>query len=50
METTTAIENSGIIDEAMWLRAAANNPAFEDLTDPIEDIYTIADGKPVNDE
>lgn len=36
--------------KAQWLQAAANNPAFEFLNDPEEDIYTLADGKPVQDE
>lgn len=37
-------------DEAQWLRAAAANPAFEFLNDPKEDIYTLADGQPVQDD
>ncbi|HEY4232433.1 MAG TPA: hypothetical protein VGM76_03340 [Lacipirellulaceae bacterium] len=37
-------------DEKEWLRAAAFNPAFADLADPREDIYTLADGKPLGDE
>ncbi len=38
------------IDESLWLQAAASNPAFEYLQDPEEDIYTLADGRPVQDE
>ena len=34
------------IPEEDWLKAAASNPAFSDLYDPQEDIYTLADGKP----
>lgn len=34
------------IDEREWLQAAASNPAFDFLKDPIEDIYTLIDGKP----
>jgi len=34
------------LDEKLWLEAAGSNPAFEFLTDPAEDIYTAADGKP----
>ena len=34
------------LDEKLWLEAARSNPAFEFLTDPAEDIYTAADGKP----
>lgn len=37
-------------DEKLWLRAARSNPAFEFLTDPAEDIYTAADGKPFSDQ
>ena len=37
-------------DETEWLKAAASNPAFEFLKEPDEDIYTLADGKPVEDE
>jgi hypothetical protein len=40
----------GEIDEIEWLRAAATNPAFDFLKDPEEDIYTLEDGKPFNDE
>ena len=38
------------IDEAEWLRAASANPAFDFLKNPEEDIYTLADGRPFNDE
>ena len=34
-------------NEADWLKASLNNPAFEYLRDPEEDIYTISDGKPL---
>lgn len=34
-------------DETEWLKASLNNPAFEYLRDPEEDIYTIHDGKPL---
>ena len=37
-------------DEGDWLHAAALSPAFDFLRDPKEDIYTLADGKPVHDE
>lgn len=36
------------IDEAQWLKAAANNEAFDFLKAPEEDIYTLSDGKPFN--
>jgi hypothetical protein len=38
------------IDEQEWLRAAASNSAFDFLKDPSEDIYTLSDGKPFNDQ
>jgi hypothetical protein len=38
------------LDEAKWLQTAASNPAFEFLNNPEEDIYTLADGKPFEDE
>ena len=38
------------IDEGEWLRAASLNPAFDFLKDPTEDIYTLEDGKPFDDQ
>lgn len=37
------------IDEHEWLKAAANNPVFAFLHDPEEDIYTLEDGKPLDE-
>ncbi len=37
-------------DEAEWLQAAARNPAFDVLKDPREDVYTLADGEPFDDQ
>jgi hypothetical protein len=37
-------------EEAEWLRAAASNPVFADLAGPAEDIYSLADGKPFDDQ
>lgn len=34
------------LNESEWLQAAAHNPAFSDLNDPIEDIYSLNDGQP----
>jgi len=34
------------LSETEWLKASLNNPVFEYLRDPEEDIYTISDGKP----
>jgi hypothetical protein len=38
------------LDEREWLRTAAMNPAFDFLKEPEEDIYTLADGKPFDDQ
>jgi len=38
-----SLDDEGTENE--WLYAAARNPAFDDLKDPQEDIYTLADGK-----
>ena len=37
-------------NEAEWLKAAANNPAFDFLNNPEEDIYSPTDGKAFHDE
>ncbi len=36
------------ITEDEWMLSAANNPAFDFLKDPKEDIYSLQDGKPWN--
>jgi len=38
------------ISEQEWLHAAAVNPAFDFLKEPEEDIYTLADGRPFDDQ
>jgi len=37
-------------NETEWLQAAARNLAFAFLSEPEEDIYTLADGEPFHDE
>ncbi len=37
-------------DETEWLRAAARNPAFNYLKEAKEDIYSVTDGKPFDDQ
>jgi hypothetical protein len=37
-------------DESEWLQAAAHNEAFDFLSDPAEDIYSLTDGAPFHDE
>jgi hypothetical protein len=34
--------------ENEWLQAAAKNEAFDFLNEPDEDIYSLADGKPLD--
>jgi|CXWL01.1.fsa_nt_gi hypothetical protein len=38
------------IDEEEWLSAVSNNDVFEFLADDSENIYTLADGRPVEHE
>lgn len=35
------------LSETDWLEAAAHNPVFNFLQDPEQDIYSLADGKPI---
>jgi hypothetical protein len=43
-------ENDERAEEQQWLRAVSGNPAFAFLNDPEEDVYTLNDGKPLQDE
>ena len=36
------------IEEKEWLYSISNNPSFDFLKEPSEDIYLISDGKPLN--
>jgi hypothetical protein len=36
-------------EEAEWLRGAMSNPAFEDLADSAEDVYSLEDGELFSD-
>ncbi|CAN5364179.1 hypothetical protein BH20ACI1_BH20ACI1_01610 [soil metagenome] len=38
------------IDEKEWLKSASGNDVFDFLDDEGEDIYTLEDGKPLNNE
>ncbi|MDP6110293.1 MAG: hypothetical protein QF437_05705 [Planctomycetota bacterium] len=42
--------DEGEVEESDWLKAGADNPAFDFLTDEKEDIYTPADGRPFDDQ
>ncbi|MAO65174.1 MAG: hypothetical protein CL666_09260 [Balneola sp.] len=35
--------------EEEWVRNIANNPSFDFLNDPAEEVYSIKDGKPIDD-
>ena len=37
-------------EESKWLQAAARNPAFDFLKEPEEDIYSLGDGQPFDDQ
>ena len=36
------------VSESEWMQAAANNPAYDFLKDPAEDVYSLIDGIPWN--
>ena len=36
-------------EEKIWMNSVSNNPAFDFLNDPAEDVYSIKDGEPFND-
>jgi hypothetical protein len=42
-------EMSGQEDENLWMKAVSNNPSFDYLNDPAENIYSLKDGEPFND-
>jgi hypothetical protein len=42
-------ENEEMTEEQLWIRSVYNNPAFDFLRDPEEDIYSLNDGKPLHD-
>lgn len=42
-------ENEEMTEEQLWIRSVSNNPAFDFLKDPEEDIYSLNDGKPMHD-
>ncbi len=43
-------EDSADIPEKEWLNASSGNVVFDFLNDETEDIYTLEDGKPVQNE
>jgi len=47
---SSPMEDDGEWDEMEWLKAALTNPAFASLNDPVEDIYSLHDGKAFHDK
>lgn len=43
------LEDENNISEKEWLQMAATNPAFDDLHNEHENIYSLSDGKPFHD-
>ena len=43
-------EENDEINDNEWLQAASRNSTFSYLDDPVEDIYSIDDGKSFNDK
>ncbi len=37
-------------EEREWLTEAARNPAFDFLSDSVEDMYSLADGRPFDEQ
>lgn len=44
------IEENDELSEKQWLAAAAENEVFDFLKDEAEDIYSLEDGKPLQNE
>jgi hypothetical protein len=43
-------ENADDINDLEWMKSVANNEVFDFLNDEAEDIYTLEDGKPLENE
>lgn len=43
-------EEESFEDEKTWMYANANNPSFDFLKEPEEDIYSLKNGEPINNE
>lgn len=42
-------ELTDIEDEKIWLKAISENPSFDFLNDPVEEVYTVNDGDSFDD-
>ena len=40
---------SELEEEKLWMNSISKNAAFDFLSDPVEDIYSLKDGVPFND-
>lgn len=43
------IEDKESEEEKLWMQSISNNPSFDFLKEPEEDIYSSNDGEPIND-
>jgi len=43
------IEDNESEEEKLWMQSISNNPSFDFLKEPEEDIYSLDDGEPIND-
>ncbi len=42
------IEDKESEEEKLWMQSISNNPSFDFLKEPEEDIYSLDDGEPIN--
>lgn len=43
------IEDNESEEEKLWMQSISNNPSFDFLKEPEEDIYSLDDGELIND-
>ena len=43
------IEDNESEEEKLWMQSISNNPSFDFLKEPEENIYSLDDGEPIND-
>lgn len=42
------IEDKESEEEKLWMQSISNNPSFDFLKEPEEDIYSLDNGEPIN--
>ncbi|MBN1767647.1 MAG: hypothetical protein JXR50_08170 [Prolixibacteraceae bacterium] len=42
-------EDIDIENDEKWIKAISDNPSYDFLNEPEEDIYTLKDGEPIDD-